>query len=134
MKNKKGFSIAEVLVAIMIFSVGILSVIQVFPLYKKISRKSEKSSIAVFLAQQKIEEVFSMDYDNISTGTFEPKAPVELTGPFSKYQRKTEVDFVNGEFQNDGSDLGLKKITSTVYWFEGGNEKSESLTTVITDK
>ena len=51
-----------------------------------------------------------------------------------EYHKKTEVNYINGEFQNNASDVGLKKITSTVYWFEGGTEKQESLTTVISDR
>lgn len=132
--SQKGFSIAEVMVAVMIFSIGILSVVEVFPLYHKMSRLAEKSSTAVFLAQEKIEAIFSLPYSEITVGQYEIRHRIENDGRFSNYERKTDVSFVDGSYNNSNSDLGLKKITTTVYWNEAGLEKSEKLTTLISSQ
>lgn len=125
---------SEVIVAIMVFAVGVLSVVEVFPLYRKMSRISEKSSIAVFLAQEQVENIFSQSYDNITAGQFEVKHAVATSGQFAQYQRKTDVSYIDGNYQNSAADIGLKKVTTTVYWNEDGSEKSTNLVTVISAK
>lgn len=125
---------AEVIVAIMVFAVGVLSVVEVFPLYRKMSRISEKSTIAIFLAQEQVENIFSLSYDNISVGQFEAKQAVAASGAFAQYQRQTDVSYVDGNYQNSVVDVGLKKITTTVYWYEDGLEKSTNLVTLVANK
>ena len=132
--RKKGFSMSEVIVAIMVFAVGVLSVVEVFPLYRKMSRISEKSSIAVFLAQEQVESIFSLTYDSITVGQYEVKHPLATSGQLAEYQRKTDVSYVDGNYQNSAADLGLKKVTTTVYWDEDGSEKSTNLVTLISAK
>lgn len=125
---------SEVIVAIMVFAVGVLSVVEVFPLYRKMSRISEKSSIAVFLAQEQVENIFSLPFDSITVGQFEVKHAVATDGEFAQYQRKTDVSYVDGNYQNSVADVGLKKVTTTVYWNEDGLEKSTDLVTLISAK
>ena len=134
LKQKKGFSMSEVIVAIMVFTVGVLSVVEVFPLYRKMSRISEKSSVAVFLAQEQVENIFSQSYDSITVGQFEVKHAVAASGEFAPYQRKTDVSYVDGSYQNSAADVGLKKVITTVYWDEDGSEKSTDLVSLISAK
>lgn len=125
---------SEVIVAIMVFAVGVLSVVEVFPLYRKMSRISEKSSIAIFLAQEQVENIFSQPYDSVTVGQFEVKHALATSGQFAEYQRKTDVAYVDGSYQNSADDVGLKKVTTTVYWNEDGLEKSTDLVTLISAK
>lgn len=125
---------SEVIVAIMVFAVGVLSVVEVFPLYRKMSRISEKSSVAVFLAQEQVENIFSLPFDSITAGQFEVKHAIATSGQFADYQRKTDVAYVDGSYQNSAVDVGLKKVTTTVYWNEDGLEKSTNLVTLISAK
>lgn len=134
MRKIKSFSIAEVIVAIMIFAVGILSVVSVFPIYKRMSRISEKSTIAAFLAQSKIEEIFSVPYDQIAVGAYEPRAAVATSGAYSVFERKTDISYIDLNFNSSATDQGLKIITTTVYWHEGSRERLESLITILADK
>lgn len=131
---KKAFSVSEVIVAMMVFTVGILSVVEVFPLYRKLARISEKSSIASYLAQEKIENIFALTYEDIPTGQYESRHQMATSGQYAQYERQTDVSYIDGSYNNSGSDVGLKKISTTVYWDEDGREKSEQIVTLIADK
>lgn len=127
----KAFSLIEVLVAMTVFAIGILSVVQIVPMHRKLARNSEKATVATFLAQEIIEEIFSLAYSDIAVGDFEARSPVEPSGDFAQFERRTEVEYTDGDFNQSANDVGLKKITATVYWNEGSQEKSESVITVI---
>lgn len=118
----------------MIFAVGILSVVSIFPIYKRMSRISEKSTIAAFLAQSKIEEIFAIPYDQVTVGAYEPQAAIASTGAYSVFERKTDIAYIDLNFVSSATDQGLKKITTSVYWHEGSRERSESLITILADK
>ena len=116
--RRTGISILEAMITIALLMIGILALTKIFPLTLKISQTAEEATIAANLAQAKIEELFSAGYDNINTGTIEARH--HLAGspdnPFYKYERQTEVDYVDGNLATSISATGLKRIKVTVYW------------------
>ncbi|MFA6421986.1 MAG: prepilin-type N-terminal cleavage/methylation domain-containing protein [Candidatus Buchananbacteria bacterium] len=116
--NNKGISLIEALVSIAIIIIVILAISQIFPLALKISNHAEQETIATNLAQAKIEETFSLNYENIPTGINEAKhrLSTDPNNPFYYYQRQTDVQYVDVDLNDSASDTGLKKITTTVYW------------------
>jgi Tfp pilus assembly protein PilV len=56
-KDESGFTLAEILVAMAIIMVGLLAVMQAFPLATQAMDTGRRQSTAAFLAQQKIEEI-----------------------------------------------------------------------------
>lgn len=140
--NKKninhGFTLIEVIVAITVLAVGILSLTEIFPFALKISRSAEQQTVAVNLAQAKIEEMFYLDYENISTGTIEARQRMsdEPANPFYYYERETLAEHVDGDLNTSVTETGMKKITTTVYWDSPFfvNEKNTELSIIISEK
>ena len=134
----KGFSLIEAMIAIVILTVAILSLAQVFPRVMKISRSAEMATVAANLSQAKIEEMFYTDYDNITVGIIEAKhrLSADSANPFYQYQRQTVANYVDSSLNNSASDTGMKKITVTTYWYSPmlSLEKSQEMIILISRK
>jgi len=136
-KKSGGFTLIEATVAIMILVVGLLAVIQFFPFALRITGDSQNLTTASNVALSKIEELKEFTYDNISTGTIETKQRVS-TDPDNylyHYQRQTDIEYIDSYFNTSGADVGLKKITVTVFWQSpiSSEEKSLKINTVISN-
>ena len=57
---KKGFTIVEVLAGIVILSIGIIAVVNLFPSSTRVVTHFQKQTQAIYLAQSKLEEVNSI--------------------------------------------------------------------------
>ena len=131
--DKRGLSEIEAVLATAILAIGILSIVTLFPLVLKMARMAEQETIASNLAQAKIEEVFSLNYDNIPIGTIEARHRLasDPANPFYYYEREASSQLVDGTLANSGSDLGLKKITVIVHWQTPHLNLSKSLPITI---
>ena len=128
----------EVMVSMMIISIAFAGLMQSFPLGLAINKESENSTFAYYLAQEKLETLYSLDYDGIATGVIETKARVSADPDDYRYNymRQTSVSYVDSDLINSLSDTGLKKITVTVYYPDAlaKKEKSYNITTLISKK
>jgi type IV pilus assembly protein PilV len=127
----KGFTIIEILIAIFILVVGILGVLSAFPLGTKFVTFSRMSSVAIQLAQEKMEEIISQSYDNISSSTEDYG---KISG-FEAYKRVTEVNYYDPENSTiTTTNTGIKKIKITVFWHSPlwVSERSINLITLFT--
>jgi len=130
-----GYSLIEIMVAIMIIGVCFIGLIQAFPFALKISNSAKNQTIASYIAQEKIEELYRLGYENFATGTIEVKHA--LGSPGSKrapFQRETIVQYIDRYFNEISEDQGMKKITTIVYYTDSisKNEKLYSLSTILT--
>jgi prepilin-type N-terminal cleavage/methylation domain-containing protein len=66
MNKRRGFSLLEILVAIVVVSVGTLAIINWMPLALRTKTNLEKRTKALFLAQEKIEEIKSRAVANFT--------------------------------------------------------------------
>jgi Tfp pilus assembly protein PilV len=116
--NKQGITLIEAVVSIAIILVIVITVAKIFPLALKINNHAEQETIATNLAQAKIEETFSLSYDDIAIGTSEAKHRLasDTNNPFYYFQRQTAAEYVDINMNHSDSDTGLKKIVTTVYW------------------
>ena len=80
---KNAFTLIETIIAIFILAVGITAVLTMFPLGIQIVNSSKMATIATHLAQEKIEEIISTPYGEISDES-EPT----LASPFNAYSRE----------------------------------------------
>ncbi len=133
--NKKGLSILEILVAFSIISFVFIAIMVSFPKGISITKRAENNTVAFYLAQDKIEEIYSLGYENINMGEIEIKA--RLSGDSNNYLyaffRETKVNYVDGNIEETEIDTGLKKISTTVYYPDAihKGEKSYNITTLI---
>ncbi len=115
--SNKAFSLLEILVAIIIFTAGIIPMMGLFNMGLFGDLDAENTSMALALTQRRLEEMRNLNFD---TGIVnESKAAV--TG-FSGFQREVIVT----EPQTD-----LKQVTATTYWTAKANEVGVSLVTYI---
>lgn len=108
----------EVLVAVAVMAVGLVAVVSVFPFSIKTNKNAELTSLASSYARTKLEQALTSAYDELAVGTTEPRARVSLdpANPAYVIERETVVSLLDGNFNPTGSDVGLKKITVTMYW------------------
>ena len=130
-----GFTIIESAVAIAVLMLGLWAVLQFFPLGIKIIGDSQNLTTASNLAVAQLETVSSLGYESITTGTFEAKQPIssDTSSYLNRYQRQTEVEYLDANFNSSITDVGLKKVTVTVFWLSPilVSEKSTSASIVI---
>jgi len=127
----RAFTFVELLIALSLFSVGMLSILQVFPANRRLLAQSSYQSQASFLAEEQMETLRSLPYSSLTTGTYEAKATVpNSTGTqYSLFQRSTTIDYIDGSYSVSATDTGLKRLTVTVYWSEGNVNRTYVLTT-----
>lgn len=131
MRTRPAFTFIELTLAVLLFSFGIISVIQVFPVNRRFISQSALQTQASFLAQEQVEKVRTVSYADLSVGTYEPRAFLPNgAGTFAtQFERETTVSLIDDSYAATATDIGLKKVLVTVYWSEGAVNRSYSLTT-----
>lgn len=122
----KGFTLLEVLVAIVILSVGLLGMASLTGSIIGYNQFADNVTTATTLAQDKIEELKNTSYDDISV---DPDTVTENDidadgNPGGIYDRETKVD-------NNSPATNTKTITVTVTWNWKGTAKEVVLKTII---
>ena len=130
-----GFTLIEVLVSVFIVVIALLAIIRIFPLGMNINVSSERTTVADNLAQNKIEEMISLPYSQLTVGTIESRHKVPDSS--SIYERQTVISYLNGSLQPSATDQGIKKVVVTVYWpsaITGLTERSFTLSSIISQR
>jgi len=115
-QNNKGFTLIEVLVAMVILSIGLLGTAALLTGIIRGNQVSNRITAATTLAQDKMENIKSVIYSKAAS---EPRA--FLPSPYEKYERQVFVE-------NNSPDDGMKTVTVTVY---RGSGNSVSLQTIL---
>ncbi|MFH1581821.1 MAG: prepilin-type N-terminal cleavage/methylation domain-containing protein [Pseudomonadota bacterium] len=118
--NNSGFTLMEVLVAMLILSVGLLGMAALITGIINSNKLSNRISVATVLAQDKMEDIKRIGYDNAVGGTED----YDTISDYSLYKRITNV--ATGD-----PAAGLKKITVTVYW--ESDDHSVVLNTILAE-
>jgi len=133
--QKKAFTLVEVLVAAAVMALALTAVSQTFSMGMELSYNAEKETMAVALAQEKLEETLSLGYDNISVGESErERFSDDSESHFYAFENQVEVSYMNENLEESVSDTGLKKIKVNVFWPSRGGEEEENLTLLIAKK
>lgn len=125
-------SLLEIMVSLSILVVTFITLMQSFPLALTINKTSENATKASYLAQEKLEELNSLGYDNIAVGAIEAKHRLSdiPTDYLYYFQRQTTVNYVDANLQNSASDVGLKKISVIVYYANALSKTEKTYSTV----
>lgn len=119
LNDRRGFSLVEITLAMVIGSIGLLALAGILAYTMKSNRMATDISIATSLCRQKIERIKLTEYnyvvDETETGLDASGASIE--GEEGKYIRVTEV-------VADEAAINTKTITVTVYY--GGNTENEA--------
>jgi len=115
-RNNNGFTLIEVLVAMVILSVGLLGTAALITGIINSNKLSNRITTATVLAQDKMEEIKGAGYAGAVTET-----RTFLPSPDDNYER--EVTVVDGS-----PDANMRTVTVTVYW---ESSKSVTLKTIL---
>lgn len=132
--NQKGMSLVEIMVAFTILTIAFIALSQSFPYGLAINKTAENETLASFLAQGKIEELHSVGYDNISLGTVSRQKLSDDEKDYRYFfERESEVSYVDSNLDDSIADLGMKKISVTVYFLNSISKKEDSynITTLV---
>jgi len=117
LRLNQGFTLLEVLIALIILTAGVVVIIGLFSSGLVSSVDAERTTVAMNLAQRKMERIRNSDFD---TGIVnEAKATVD---GFPVFQREVVVT----EPETD-----LKQVRVNVYWSYKGGEITVPLVTYI---
>jgi general secretion pathway protein I len=119
LKDKKGFTLLEVVVALTIAAIAFPTLLQAFSNGAKQQSLIENRITAVFLLRLRMAEIEMEGYSSLASGEGEFTAD-------SRFKWACEVSDTDTE--------GLKEVTVTVTWQERGKDQSISLTTYMADR
>ncbi|MCK4649306.1 prepilin-type N-terminal cleavage/methylation domain-containing protein [bacterium] len=119
-----GFSLLEVMAAVVVLGFGLLAIMHLFPIGLRASKISQDTTVASFLAQAKIEELRNTGWSQIVGGA---EAYGDITDylQFKRVTTISDVDAVN--------DPKLKKVVVEVFYKPYDGERSVKLVTLFTD-
>ncbi len=107
--NNSGFTLIEVLVAMVILSVGLLGTAALITGIISSNKLSNRISTATTCAQDKMEEIGNLGYFGTSTSYTITTEPYNSITNYSLYKRITVTDV-------DNPATNMKTVTVTVYW------------------
>jgi len=113
---RKGFTLLEMLISIVVLTVGIVALVRMFNVGVFAVVEMEKEAVALNLARAKVEEVKDMSFGDIGD-----EARAAIFG-FSGFEQEVVVSLV---------DTNLKQVDVTVYWTTKVQELSVTLTTLV---
>lgn len=129
--HQTGITLIEVMVSLAVLTIGILGVLQSFPMAIQKEAIAKNSSIASYFAQGQMELLLSYSYDSdfLATGTTETE-----TG--SNYHIQTDISYADpfNELNNTSTDLGIKKIKVKVFWIQDVPEQTVEISTLYSKK
>ena len=116
---RKGFTLLEMLVTVVLLTVGITSILQMTSMAMFADTNLENVTVARYLAQESMEEIKGaasyLDIDSFASSRS------ALTGDFADFEREITV---SGD---------PKQVNVTVYWDVKGQDQSIELVTLFTD-
>lgn len=125
-----GLTLVETLLALAIVTLAVTFLVSLFPYGLKTAALSQEETMAAFLAQAKIEELISANYAEVPTQTTVESNLSSVDADFTGFSRTTVVSYVDGNLNPYQSDLGLKKISVTVYWQNNLSQATSSLSLI----
>ena len=143
--RRPAFTFLEVLIALSLFAVGMISIVQIFPINRRYLTQSALTTQAVFLAQEGMEQARSDSYADLVVGAspaYEPEHALSSTAgdPMSQFQRQTVATYVDPTtsnaspavtYSNSGTDKGMKRIDVTVFWQENNISRQYTISTYV---
>lgn len=124
-------TLLETLIALCIFSLVVVAIMQLFPVNLAAAKNSRNKTIASYLAQAQMEELLSNNYTSIPTGTTTLATLSNYHPDFSDFSSITNVTLVNGDLNLSATDVGLKKISIIIQWKDFGITKSYAIGTLL---
>lgn len=117
--GERGFSLVELMIAMVVLGIGLLSLAGLFPLAMERVAAGDLDSRATFHAEAKLEELKNVPWLQLSgqSGT---------DSPDGRYQRAWSVD-------DDVPAVGMKRLGVVVSWSDNHSPRQVTLATFVSD-
>ena len=131
---KQGFTLIEVLIAIILIVSGLVVLMQVMSVAIFADSTLEYRLTALNLANEKLEELKDDGYSHANLDpASSPFTEAFISGFNFVDQRQWTVDYVDANLSTSVSDTGLKDVTVQVQWTQEGGTQSVAVETLIGD-
>lgn len=131
---KQGFTLIEVLIAIILIVSGSVVLMQVMSVAIFADSTLEYRLTALNLANEKLEELKDNGYSHANLDpASSPFTEAFISGFNFVEQRQWTVDYVDANLSTSVSDTGLKDVTVEVQWTQKGGTQSVAVETLIGD-
>lgn len=124
LNNSRGYNLIEVFIAMAVLSVVLMGMAGLINITVSINRNSAEKTVAVTLAQSKMEETIARGYLNLSSTNQTNAEDYGEMSNYPSYRRITDIKI-------DKPDTGIKLITVDVYW--DGDNRWVRLKSLISD-
>jgi len=129
LRKRGGFTMAEILVALTILTIGLVSILSLFPVGLKASKRAGDLNEVALCAQEIFEGLRLCVYDDVDPGrTNIEDIPGVNTNVYARYLRNSGyvVSSVTGY-------TNLKEIDLTIRWVDAGRTNEEKFITYRAD-
>lgn len=125
LKSEKGIGLIEIIIAMLIFAIGITAAIRTLPVSNTATTRARNLTMATNLAQQKIEELMGSPFND-----------VELTaGAHNDQDNPIERIYTRAWAVTDNDPVvDMKTVTVTVTYLAGDTDRSVTLSTYLTSR
>ena len=125
LQNQKGIGLVEIIIAILIFAVGISIALRVLPISNTATSRARNLTVATNLAQEKIEELMSSPFNSADLSA----------GDHADTQNPLQRHFTRSWSVTDDVPMSdMKRVAITVSFSSGSNDSTVTLTTYITSR
>lgn len=124
-RSEKGFGMIEIIIAMLIFGIGIAAAIRTLPVSNRAASRSRNLTMATNLAQEKIEELMSVPYDDVDLTAGNH---VDPDNPLDRIFTRT------WSVVEDVPVAEMKRIDVTVSYQTDNPDNSVTLTTYLTSR
>jgi prepilin-type N-terminal cleavage/methylation domain-containing protein len=125
LKSEKGVGLIEIIVAMLIFAIGITAAIRTLPVSNAATSRSRNLTMSTNLAQQKIEELMGAPID---TPDLAAGAHNDQNNPIERIYTRTWIVTENDPVPD------MKTVTVTVTYESGSKDNAVTLTTYLTSR
>ena len=121
---ERGASLIELMIALVVLSLGILAVAQLFPAGARGQVSDRMATSGSYYAQQKLEELNRLSWSDpaLTDGRHPPGTATEALGATGRWRRSYDIATLPAPLDN------LKKVTVTVGWTFMGARNVQSVT------
>ncbi len=122
---KRGFSLLELVIAIGVLAIGLIGVLQLFPMGLRASQRAGMISKATFLAQRKMEDIRLAGFDAFSSNP--PLIALSGTDGDFDWQILIEEPDLSGVKNTQD----IRKVVLRINWSERDRIRSKDFVTYV---
>lgn len=136
-KDKRGFTLLEIIFALAILTIGLVGVLALFPTGLRASKRGSDFTTATFLAQQMLEQIKRGGFTYATLDTNSPTNQwcaderESTDPPFENAFAPPDDGFAFSVVQSGIGISNLNQVTCEIYWVDRGAVRSEQFITYL---